>query len=620
MRTIATAGHVDHGKSSLVLALTGTDPDRFPEEKARGLTIDLGYAFTTLPSGEEVGFVDVPGHVRFIKNMLAGVGAVEVVVLVVAANEGWMPQSEEHLRIIELLDVRNGLVILTKADLVDDDTLELARLDLDDRLAGSRLSEAPVVVADALSGRGRDDVRNGLDALLAAAPRPVDRDRPRLWVDRVFAAKGAGTIVTGTLTGGRLRLDEEVEVGPRALRARIRGIETAHHKLDTAAPGTRVALNLAGAAIDQTVVRRGDAVVRSGQWRVTDTVDVELAPLPGIELRTRASLQCYVGSGEHAVLLRVLDSERRYARMRMDEPVPLVPGDRLVLRDPGERETVGGVEVLDVAPEGRARDAPAYLALPLGPRLLAAHPWLEVDALPSLAGVGAAEADALTDGLVADGTAARVGGWLVDGGTVAALRTAAVQRVQAHHEREPLEPGIEVPALASGLRADPGRLRAALEGTDELVVERGVVRHASHRSQVGDSPEARAVLAALEATPFSPPEPEEAGASRGLLRALLREGAVVDLDGIVFTTGALDEARRRIQNALRERGTVTVSDVRDLLGSTRKFVLPIMQKLDAEGVTRRRGDDRVPGPLSGRSPDASRDRSYSGSETHREGG
>ncbi len=242
VRTVATAGHVDHGKSSLVLALTGTDPDRFPEEKERGLTIDLGFAFTKLPSGEEVGFVDVPGHVRFIKNMLAGVGAVDVVMLVVAANEGWMPQSEEHLRILELLGVQHGLVCLTKADLVDDDTLELARLELDEHLARSVLAGAPVVVCDALSGRGLDDVRAGLDAVLAAAPEPVDRDRPRLWVDRVFAAKGAGTVVTGTLAGGSLRVDDEVEVGPRARR----GTDPRHR--DLAPPAGRGRAGHAGRA------------------------------------------------------------------------------------------------------------------------------------------------------------------------------------------------------------------------------------------------------------------------------------------------------------------------------------------------------------------------------------
>src|SRR5215211_5251306 len=374
VRTVATAGHVDHGKSTLVLALTGTDPDRFPEEKERGLTIDLGFAFTKLPSGEEVGFVDVPGHVRFIKNMLAGVGAVDVVMLVVAANEGWMPQSEEHLRIIELLGVRHGLVCLTKADLVDDDTLELAQLELDEHLAPSVLVGAPVVVCDALSGRGLDDVRAGLDAVLAAAPEPVDRDRPRLWVDRVFAAKGAGTVVTGTLAGGSLRVDDEVEIGPRARRARIRAIETAHHQLDVATPGTRVALNLAGSGIERTALRRGDGVVRAGQWQLTDVVDVGLEPLREHTFRARSSLQCYVGSGEHSAVLRVLDADGRYGRIRVDERVPLAPGDRLVLRDPGERDTVGGAEVLDAAPHGRARDALAYLALPLEQRLLAGAP------------------------------------------------------------------------------------------------------------------------------------------------------------------------------------------------------------------------------------------------------
>jgi selenocysteine-specific elongation factor len=602
MRTVATAGHVDHGKSSLVHALTGTDPDRFPEEQERGLTIDLGFAFTKLPSGEEVGFVDVPGHVRFIKNMLAGVGAVDVVMLVVAANEGWMPQSEEHLRIVELLGVRHGLVCLSKADLVDDDTLELARLDLDEHLARSALSDAPVVVCDAVSGRGIDDVRDRLDAVLAAAPEPVDRDRPRLWVDRVFAAKGAGTIVTGTLAGGSLRVDDEVEVGPRSRRARIRAIETAHHKLDVAAPGTRVALNLAGPGIEQSAVRRGDAVLRPGQWHLTDIVDVALEPLRGIEFRTRSSLQCYAGSGEHAVLLRVLDPDRRYGRVRLDAPVPLVPGDRVVLRDPGERDTVGGGEVLDAAPAGRARDAPSYLGLPLDRRLLAADGWLAVDALGPRAGLGPAEAAALADDLVWSGAAVRVGRWLVDGDALAALRAAVAEQARAHHERAPLEPGVEVSTLAAALRVDAERLRAAVDDDGELVVEQGYVRDVAHRPRVGDSAEARALLAALEAAPFSPPEPASAGAGAALVRTLLREHAVVDLDGIVFAAGALDEARRRVQAALRDRGTVTVADVRDLLGSTRKYVLPILKQLDAEGVTRRRGDDRIPGPATLRNP------------------
>jgi selenocysteine-specific elongation factor len=598
VRTVATAGHVDHGKSSLVLALTGTDPDRFPEEKARGLTIDLGFAFTRLPSGEDVGFVDVPGHVRFAKNMLAGVGAVDIVMLVVAANEGWMPQSEEHLRIVELLGVRHGVVCLTKADLVDDETLELARLELDEHLAGSALADAPVVVCDALSGRGLDGVRGVLDGVLAAAPDPVDRGRPRLWVDRAFTARGAGTVVTGTLTGGSLRVDEEVEIGSRQLRARIRAIETAHDKIDVAAPGTRVALNLTGAAVEHRAVGRGDAVVKPGQWHVTDAIDVALESVGDYEFRTRASLQLYAGSGEHAVLLRVLDPDRRYGRVWLADPVPLAPGDRLVLRDPGRGDTVGGAEVLDVTPEGRARDAPAHLGLPLGRRLLATHPWLAVEGLGPWAGVGPAEAGALADDLVATGAAERVGGWLVERDALAQLRGAAAERVRARHEQAPLEPGIELPALASALRADPERLGAALAGADELVVERGFVRATGYRSEVAGSPEARALLDALDAAQFSPPEPEAVGAEPGLVRSLAREGQIVELDGVVFAASALDEARRRVQAALREWGTVTVADVRDLLGSTRKYVLPILKRLDAEGITRRRGDDRIPGPAT----------------------
>jgi selenocysteine-specific elongation factor len=600
VRTVATAGHVDHGKSALVLALTGTDPDRFPEEKARGLTIDLGFAFTALPSGEEVGFVDVPGHVRFIKNMLAGVGAVDVVMFVVAANEGWMPQSEEHLRIVELLGVRHGVVCLTKADLVDEETLELARLELDEHLARSSLAGAPVVVCDALTGRGVEDLRSTLDDVLADAPPPVDRNRPRLWVDRVFAARGAGTVVTGTLTGGTLRVDDEVDVGSPPRRGRIRAIETSHRTLDAAVPGTRVALNLAG--IEHRAIRRGDAVVHPRQWHMTDVVDVALEPLAGGDLRRRAAWQCYVGSGEHRGNLRIVDPDRRYGRLRLAEAVPLAPGDRLVLRDSGRGDTVGGAEVLDVAPRGRTGDAPARLGLPLGPRLIGAHQWVPLDELGPLAGAGPAEARALVDELTRSGAAVRVGSWLVDPTALRTLRAGAGERVRAHHERAPLEPGVEVPALASALRVDPEQLRAALDGADELAVERGVVRDASHRAEASDSPEARKLLDALEAAPFAPPEPASVGADPSLVRALGREGRVVDLDGIVFATSALDEGRRRVQAALRERGTVTVADVRDMLGSTRKFVLPILQRLDAEGVTRRRGDDRIPGPATLRDP------------------
>ena len=246
MTVVATAGHVDHGKSSLVLALTGTDPDRFEEEKRRGLTIDLGFAHTVLPSGAELSFVDVPGHVRFLSNMLAGVGGVSACVFVVAATEGWKPQSEEHLRILELLGLRRGIVVMTKVDLVDAEWLELAMLEVAEHLEGTFLDHAPVIAVSSTTGTGLADVRSALDDLVATGDADARRGRPRLWLDRVFAAKGSGTVATGTLVGGKLAVEQQVVVEPGARTARVRGIQTAGRSVDEIGPGNRVAVNLSG--------------------------------------------------------------------------------------------------------------------------------------------------------------------------------------------------------------------------------------------------------------------------------------------------------------------------------------------------------------------------------------
>jgi selenocysteine-specific elongation factor len=596
MRVVATAGHVDHGKSSLVLALTGTDPDRFAEEKARGLTIDLGFAFTTLPSGQELGFVDVPGHVRFLKNMLAGVGAVEAAVLVVAATEGWMPQSEEHLRILDLLGIRHGVAVISKADLVDEDLLELARLEVEERLEQSSFSPAAVLAVDSRSGRGLAELREELDSMLASAPLAADAGRPRLWVDRVFAAKGAGTVVTGTLAGGCLQLDAEVLVLPGRHRARLRKIESHHRELAEAAPGSRVALNLAG--VEHTALHRGAALVLAGQWTQTQVVDVALAALPGAAFG-RGAYKAYAGSGEYDVRLRVLDGEGRYARLRLDQALPLAPGDRLVLRETGRQETVGGAEVLDVAPVGRARLAPERLALPLGSRLLAGRPWLKVAEVVRLAGVDPAGAEQLAKDLVGSGEALPVGEWLVATTALEETRRRAAEAVADHHRRQPLEPGLELSVLAPGLGLDPARARAALEGAPGLVVEQGRVRSASHQARVSEEPEARRVLAALGAEPFAPPTPAELGARPEIVRGLMREGLLVDVEGLVFTAEALERARDVVRHGLAEHGSLTVAQARDLLGSSRKYVLALLARMDAEGITRRRGDERFPGPKLG---------------------
>ena len=597
MRVVATAGHVDHGKSSLVLALTGTDPDRWPEEKTRGLTIDLGFAFTTLPSGQELGFVDVPGHVRFLKNMLAGVGAVEAAMLVVAATEGWMPQSEEHLRILDLLGISHGLAVITKADLVDDDLLELARLEVEEHLAGAAsFTPTAVLAVDSRSGRGLAGLRVALGDMLVSAPLAADRGRPRLWVDRVFAAKGAGTVVTGTMAGGTLPLDAEVVILPGRRRARVRKIESHHSELAEAGPGRRVALNLAG--VDHTELARGSALVLPDQWAVTAVADAALTALPEAELR-QGIYKAYIGSGEHDVRLRLIErggEGPRFGRLRLGVPLPLQPGDRLVLRDSGTQTTVGGAEVLDVAPVGRARLAAARLRLAPGPRILAGRPWLRPAEIGPLAGVGPGEAKQLAEELVRSGAARPAGEHLVAAETLADIRRRAVELTAGHHRLHPLEPGFDLPALAAALGLDAGRARAALEGTDGLVVEQGRARLASHRGRVAGEPEAQRLLAALDAVPFAPPAPTEVGGSPEIVRGLLREGLLLDLDGTIFTAAAVDKARQIVRQGLERHGSLTVAQARDLLGSSRKYVLAILAHFDAAGVTRRRGDERFPGP------------------------
>ncbi|MFN8232362.1 MAG: selenocysteine-specific translation elongation factor [Actinomycetota bacterium] len=361
LRVVATAGHVDHGKSTLIARLTGIDPDRLAEEKRRGLTIDLGYAWCTLPSGREVGFVDVPGHERFIANMLAGVGPVRLVLFVVAADEGWRPQSEEHLQILDVLGVEGGVVALTKRDLVDDERLAEVEADVRERLAGTGLADAPIVAVSAEAGTGIEAMLGALDAMVGGAETP-EPARTRLFIDRVFAIKGAGTVVTGTLTGGCLRVGDEVEVAG-AGRARIRSLQTHRADEPTACPVSRVAANLVG--IERDRLARGMVLTAPGEWRRTSEFDAGFRPIRGLAhpVTSRGAYKLYVGAAETDARLRVLGGARiepgreGFVRLRSSEPVTLEVGDRYVLRESGRRETVGGGTVLDTSPPARAGDA-----------------------------------------------------------------------------------------------------------------------------------------------------------------------------------------------------------------------------------------------------------------------
>ncbi len=564
---ISTAGHVDHGKSTLVKALTGTNPDRFAEEQERGLTIDLGFASTTLPSGRTVAIVDVPGHVRFLKNMLAGVGAVDACVFVVSAVEGWMPQSEEHLRILELLDVRHGLVALTQIDLVDDETRELAVLDIEDHVEGTFLDGAPVVGVDSISGRGLDDLCAALDTLLDTTPEAVDHGRPRLWIDRAFAAKGSGTVVTGTLTGGSLSVDDAVQIQPGARTARVRAIQSLHEAADAIAPGNRVALNLSGVSHDQ--VRRGDVIVAEGQWHQTTVFDAELQVLDRLDhtLSRRGSHVVYLGSGEHAVALRVLGpdelnpGEKGFVRVRLPAAFPLLPGDRFVLRESGRSETIGGGEVLDVDPVTRASAAAPDRSVD---RVIAERGWVDADQLILLTG---------------ERREPNVANWVVPAEVLEADQSALRDRV---HRSD----GLGLP-LAEMNERD----RALIELIDDIGVDGTHVRVVDAADALADHP----YLLALQQAGIEPPPP--GNTDRDEVRELVRRGLVVQSDGMFFAQTAIDEAAQALAKALADQPDgITVAEIRSVWGTSRKYTIPLLGLFDSTGMTRRREDLRIAGP------------------------
>ena len=510
MRVIATAGHVDHGKSSLVLALTGTDPDRLEEEHRRGLTIDLGFAHTTVADDagpEDIAFVDVPGHVRFLRNMLAGVGGVDACLFVVAATEGWKPQSEEHLRILELVGVRHGVVALTKIDALEDpDLVELAVLEVGERVAGTFLAGAPIVPVAAPSGIGLDRLSAELAGLARRTPASPDRGRPRLWIDRVFAARGSGTVVTGTLTDGAVEVDQHVVVEPAGQRARVRAIQTLGVPVDTIGPGNRVALNLTG--VDRHELTRGDVVTTPGRWRATRVLDASLTVLRTVdhEVSRRGAYLAYVGSGEHAVRLRVLGAAALRpgttgaVRLHLDVALPLLPGDRYVLRETGRDETVGGGEVLDIAPVLTASRARPDRDVD---RVISERGWVEVDELELLTGVRRSPT---------------VGRWVVAPAALAADQEAVRAKLAAAGGA-----GVELAGLDERQRALLERARGRDgHGTD------GAGRRM--RDPLADHP----VIAALAAGGLAPPEPT--GATRSELRELLRRGVLVERDGQWFTS------------------------------------------------------------------------------------
>jgi selenocysteine-specific elongation factor len=573
---IATAGHVDHGKSTLVRALTGMEPDRWEEERRRGLTIDLGFAWTTLPSGRRLAVVDVPGHERFVGNMLAGVGSVPAALVVVAADDGWSAQTAEHVAVLDALGVRHALLAVTKADLADPSPV-LA--DARGRLATTSLGNVPGVAVSAATGAGVPEVAAALETLLAGLPAPDVSAPVRLWIDRAFTIRGAGTVVTGTLAAGTVAPGNRLLLGDREVV--VRGVHSLGEPVERASATARVALNLRGIAVEE--LARGDALLTPGAFRRTGLVDVTLDAVP--EDRLPAELVVHVGSATVAARVRPLDGAA--VRLRLAAALPLRVGDRLLLRDPGTRRVLGA-DVRDVdPPELRRRGAARQRAADL-----AAQPPGAAGAAEDLARRRVVRAeDYAAMGWPVPAGAVRIGPWLLAGGLPDDLAARVPAIVAAHRERHPLEPGPPVDVVRRALDLPDAELVTAVV-RPPLALRDGRVVAAAAGLPPPVQRAVDAICARLDADPFAAPEAGDlaaAGLGPRELGAAVRAGSLVRIaEGIYLAPGVEEVAAERLAGL---PAPFTLSQARQACGTTRRVAVPLMEWLDARGVTQRLPDN-----------------------------
>jgi len=622
VRVIGTAGHVDHGKSTLVKALTGIDPDRLKEEKEREMTIDLGFAWLTLPSGNTVSIVDVPGHEAFIKNMLAGIGGIDAAMLVIAADEGVMPQTREHLAILDLLQVKGGVVALTKIDLVEGrEWIDMVSGDVRKELADTALANAKIVPVSAKTRAGLKDLLAELDCLLQVVSPKNDFGKPRLPIDRVFSIAGFGTVVTGTLIDGALSVGQEVEIVPGGKRGRIRGLQTHKEKLDRAAPGSRVAVNLSGLAVDE--LARGQVVTIPGTLAATTLLDARLQYLASAPkaLAHNVEVDFFAGSAEVPAHVRLLDSQALkpgdtgWVQLQLAQPVAVAKNDRFIVRFASPSLTVGGGTIVDPgARTRRRRFRPDVLArletLARGTpdemvrQFLAARGAAPADAKEIASGTGldreavvaTLNAQKDTDGVVALGSQYFIAapGWR-------ALTAKIGDALDEFHRQNPLRAGLSREELKSRLGLAPRLF--------DQVIERAAAEHVVAASEdllrrpdfaVKFSPELQrqvdALLGQFAKAPYAPPSAQEAEAAIGAdaLNALVTQDKLVRLsEAVILSPNAFAAMRDWVIETIRARGQITAGEVRDQFGTSRKYAIALLEYLDDKRVTKRVGDARV---------------------------
>lgn len=632
MRVIGTAGHVDHGKSTLVEAITGTHPDRLKEEQEREMTIELGFAWMQLPNGEDVGIVDVPGHRDFIENMLAGVGGIDAALLVVAADEGVMPQTKEHLAILDLLDIKSGIVALTKTDLIpDDEWLDLVEEEIRDELGGTVLALSPILRVSARSGEGIQELINALGDCLAEKPPRLNVGRPRLPVDRVFTIAGFGTVVTGTLNDGQLRIGDEVEVLPKGYKGRVRGLQTHKKSEDVAVPGSRTAVNISGVDVDK--IDRGDVIAHPNDFMPTGRVDAQfrLIPEAGKTIKHNTEVKLFIGASEVVARLRLLGTDELFPgstgwiQLETKDKIVTVRGDRFILRIPSPGETIGGGVVIDPHPKGRHKrfskeNLERLNALTEGTPsdilyqallMQGAAPFKEVviqsqldkrvvdSALDELF---SSQRIILLDKMETDLDV----GAIHPNSLVASkpywdqLTSSVITELEQYHKEYPLRMGMPREELKSRLKLTQRLYNTAMNRLAQEGAVQGdgpIVYHPNHKIRFtpGQELEIESLLAKFNESPYSPPSVKESKEVVGeeVFNALVDQGQLVILTAdVVLSKEGYEDMVDEIKRLLVERGSLKAAEVRDHFKTSRKYVLALLEHLDDIGITVREGDLR----------------------------
>jgi selenocysteine-specific elongation factor len=627
MRVIGTAGHVDHGKSTLIAALTGTHPDRLKEEQAREMTIELGFGWMTLPNGEEVGIVDVPGHRDFIENMLSGIGGIDAALLVIAADEGVMPQTKEHLAILDLLQIPAGLIVLTKTDLASDSAwLDLVETDIRLAVSDTVLKDAPIVRVSAKTKTGLDSLISTLSKILEEKPARLDLNRPRLPIDRVFTMSGFGTVVTGTLSDGHLSVGDEVEILPSGQTGRVRGLQTHKKKEDTAIPGSRTAVNISGVNTEQ--IQRGDVVARPNQYHTTRRLDARFRLLKDVStsLKHGDEVKFFVGTSESIATLRILGAEELkpneegWIQLELREPIVAVRGDRYILRRPSPSETLGGGVIIDHQPKGRhkrfdeevlksleslAQGSPADVLLEAAIATNIA-PLKEIVTRSRLETVPANEAlneliesgkliilEGDVSAISSDALAIALPHWNM-------LRDKTLKIVETHHTSHPLRRGIPREELKSKLKLTPRFFNTTINKliADHLLTDYSAfIAMPGHEIKFNGQEQAKVqvLMRKFEANPFSPPSVKECTSETGeeVLNALLEMDELIAVSSdVIFRTKDYDLMVSMIRNAIVQSSRISLAEARDLFDTSRKYAQALLEHLDAIGITSRDGDFR----------------------------